>query len=135
MKAYFMEVNENEVVLAGYVSEMKVEDNTLKNYVGGVFCMIPITQEFVLIANQTNERIYEKYGLSIEKIEQKKGLPLNRAIVENQKVKQYLFGNLICIRRQNGAFVSIEDEDVEVIKKYIKPAFRLGKTIMVPNNM
>lgn len=65
------------------------------------------------------------------------GFPPTRFWYENGKVIDAFVGNLICCRAdlRTGEFTDILDEDVEVLNKVLKPAFKsdFGSYLLIPS--
>lgn len=66
-----------------------------------------------------------------------KQFPISRVWVEGTEIVDVFVGNLICIRADEatGEFASIREEDISVIRKYLKPVVPLksGKAMIIPD--
>ena len=66
-----------------------------------------------------------------------KQFPISRVWVEGTEIVDVFVGNLICIRADEatGEFTSIREEDISVIRKYLKPVVPLknGKAMIIPD--
>jgi hypothetical protein len=115
IKAYFMEVNENGVVFAGRVGEIENTLEQMQAFIGGELVVRPLTNTLVVVSgkDETQKR------------------PLNRAIVKDAEIAMLLTGNVMCVRQGEHGFASIEDADLEEIRKCLKPAFDLDGQIFV----
>ncbi|MDD6069773.1 MAG: hypothetical protein PUC12_03025 [Clostridiales bacterium] len=115
IRVYFMEVNENGVVFAGRIGVIKNTLQDIENYLGMPVKIVHLTEKLVVVMKQ--------------EMEQKS--PVNRAFVKNGKIVEIFTGNLICVRQEESEFSSIEDEDVDVIRKYLKPVFDLDGQLII----
>lgn len=119
IKAYFMEVNENGVVFSGRTGVIKNTFQALQDYMGMPVKMVHLTEKVVVIMK--------------EDIEQ--NAPVNRALVKEGNIEEIFTGNLLCVRQGKSGFDSIEDEDIDVIRKYLKPVFDLDGQLIIRKEM
>ena len=117
IKAYFMEVNENGVVFAGRIGVIKNTLQDIEKYLGIPVKIVHLTEKLVVIMKQ--------------EMEQEQNSPVNRAFVKDDKIVEVFTGNLICVRQEGSEFCSIEDVDVGVIRKYLKPVFDLDGQLII----
>ena len=115
IKAYFMEVNENGVVFSGRTGVIKNTFQALQDYMGMPVKMVHLTEKLVVIMKQEMEQ----------------NSLVNRAFVKDGKIVEIFTGNLICVRQEGSEFCSIEDVDVGVIRKYLKPVFDLDGQLII----
>lgn len=115
IKAYFMEVNENGVVFAGRIGVIKNTLQDIEKYLGIPVKIVHLTEKLVVIMKQEMEQ----------------NSLVNRAFVKDGKIVEIFTGNLICVRQEGSEFCSIEDVDVGVIRKYLKPVFDLDGQLII----
>lgn len=114
-----MEVNENGVVFAGRMDWIKNTFQEFQNYFGKSVKFVHLTEKLVIIMQE----------------ESSENAPLNRALVKDGNIVEIFTGNLICVRQDESGFRSIQDEDVNVIRKYLKPVFHLDGKIMIQKDI
>ena len=119
IKAYFMEVNENGVVFAGRLGWIQNTFEAFQNYLKTPAKVVHLTDKLVVITRQESD---EK-------------APLNRALVEEGNIEEIYTGNLFCIRQDESGFHSIQEEDVGVIRKILKPVFCLDGQIIIQKDI
>ena len=112
IKAIFLRVDE-ENIQRGYIGEIQ---NTLvdkQSYVGGYIEVISVDGVIDLICNEDGKLLH---------------LPSNRALVgEEGQILDVVVGNIVCVRHdKDGEFTSISEEDMETIKKYLRPCKIIG---------
>ena len=109
-EAYLLRVDE-DTPYKGYFAEVENSLKAEQDFVGGHIGVISLNDEVDLI--------YNEEGCILN-------LPVNRALVGSEgMILTLLLGNLMCVRHKDDEFVSIKEEDVEVINKHLIPAFRL----------
>ena len=113
IQAYCMEVNENGVVYTGRVREMDATREAMEQYIGGCVREISLQDGLVALAEKSSDS------------------PVNRALVRNGKIQEILTGIIVCVRKETGQYRSIEEEDVAIIRTYLKPVFDLNGNIMI----
>lgn len=110
IKAYLLRVDE-DTPYKGYFAEVENSLKAEQNFVGGLITTVSITDEIDLICNDE--------GILLN-------LPVNRALVDSEgRILTLLLGNLMCVRHKDDEFVSIKDDDLEIINRHLIPAFRL----------
>ena len=114
-----MVVNENGVVFSGRTGVIKNTFQALQDYMGMPVKMVHLTEKVVVIMK--------------EDIEQ--NAPVNRALVKEGNIEEIFTGNLLCVRQGKSGFDSIEDEDIDVIRKYLKPVFDLDGQLIIRKEM
>ena len=110
-----MEVNENGVVFAGRIGVIKNTLQDIEKYLGIPVKIVHLTEKLVVIMKQEMEQ----------------NSLVNRAFVKDGKIVEIFTGNLICVRQERSEFCSIEDVDVGVIRKYLKPVFDLDGQLII----
>ena len=104
--AYFLRCDQDRQY-KGYVGQI---ENTLKShqrYVGGLIQAVHITPEIIVICNDEGKLQH---------------LSLNRALLgDNSQVLDYFVGNILCVRRSEDEFASIEPEDIPIIEQHLVP--------------
>lgn len=119
IKAYFMEVNENGVVFAGRLGWIQNTFEAFQDYLKNPVKVVRLTEKLVVVMQQ-------------ESVE---NAPLNRALVKDGNIVEIYTGNLICIRQNESGFHSIQEEDVGVIRKILKPVFYLDGQIIIQKDI
>ena len=114
-----MEVNENGVVFAGRMGWIQNTPEAFRNYMGTPVKVVSLTEKLVVI---TRQKVNED-------------TPVNRALVRDGNVIETFNGNLICVRQDGKEFRSIQDEDVDVIRKFLKPVFSLDGQIIIQKDI
>ena len=56
-------------------------------------------------------------------------------IAKEGNIEEIFTGNLLCVRQGKSGFDSIEDEDIDVIRKYLKPVFDLDGQLIIRKEM
>lgn len=134
MKVYVMEVSENGVVYSGRMDNLQMDDQSIREFLNGDYCTYPISKEFVVIAHQKNEQVMDVENIQIDGIQQQLHLHVNRAFVQGKKMERLFFGNLIVVRIKENHWDDIKDEDVNAIKKHLKPAFYAKGMVYIPDD-
>lgn len=110
IKAYMMRVSDDGVVYKGYIGEIENSLKAKQEFVGGLIQVIPITSEIDLICNDEGKL---------------RNLPINRALFydtgKKDEMYDFVVGNCLCVRHNNsGYFTSILDEDIPIIRRFVK---------------
>lgn len=119
IKAYFMEVNENGVVFSGRMGVIKNTLQTVEDYLGMPIRLVHLTEKVVVIMKEDMEQ----------------NAQVNRALVQEGSIVEIFTGNLLCVRQGKSGFDSIEDEDIDVMRKYLKPVFDLDGQLIIQKEM
>ena len=109
-----MEVSENGVVFAGRLGWIQNTFEAFQDYLKNPVKVVRLTEKLVVVMQQ-------------ESVE---NAPLNRALVKDGNIVEIYTVNLICIRQNESGFHSIQEEDVGVIRKILKPVFYLDGQII-----
>ncbi len=114
IQAYFMEVNKNGVVYSGRIGEINSTCEAMEEYIGRYMREIDLQDGIVVLTEKTPHS------------------SRNRALVCNGKIEEILTGNLICVRKEQGKYISIREEDIRIIRDYLKPVFDLDGKLIIP---
>ena len=106
IKAYFLRQG-----FKAYLGEIA---NTLvdkQRYVGGYIEVISVDGVIDLICNETGKLLH---------------LPVNRALVDDDgEVLDVIVGDILIVRHHDGNFVDVHENDLQIIRKYLRPCFAL----------
>lgn len=105
--AYIMRV-ENEVDhFCGTLECITNSLSSMQNIVNGSIGIISIIDDIDIIYNENAQDLF---------------LPANRLLIDSYGNEQcVLFGNILCLRYEEGAYKSITNEDLIVIENHLKP--------------
>ena len=141
--AYIMRVDERGQQYQGYLSECEIRCKSScvykeRGYIVSCFCEKAIEKEsesFVRIENLGQCDMYEDFEmftlnsdiiLICKQDAVVRGLPLNRVVYDEAgKFITILAGNIFAVRRNGTEFMSICDEDIEIINQCLKPIVRI----------
>lgn len=106
MRAYFLRAS-NHVVYKGYLSELPNSLKAEQQYVGGGIETFMLNDDLVLVGAR-DAVIF--------------GKTLNRALYDKKgKFITVFAGNLLVVRYKGDTFDSIQEEDVKLIERMLKP--------------
>lgn len=106
VRAYFLRASDG-VVYRGYLSELADFPKAEQEYVGGEMEIFTLNDDLVLVSSR-DAVIF--------------GKTLNRALYdENGKFITAFAGNLLVVRYKGDAFDHIQEKDVELIERLLKP--------------
>lgn len=114
IQTYFMEVNKNGVVYSGRMGEINSTCEAMEEYIGGYMRELDLRDGIVVLTEKTPHS------------------SRNRVLVCNGKIEEILTGNLICVRKEQGKYISIREEDIRIIRDYLKPVFDLDGKLIIP---
>ena len=108
IKAYFMRAG-----YQGYFGEIQNTLEAKQEYVGGLIQVVSINGVADLICNEEGKILH---------------LPVNRAFVDdNGEVLDVIVGDILVVRHDEGDFVDVHENDLEIIVKHLRPCQIIGE--------
>lgn len=97
----------------GYFGELQNTLEAEQKYVGGLIQVVSLDGVVDVICNDEGKL---------------RGLPVNCAFVDaDDNVLDVFVGDLVCVRHDEGEFTDIHEEDLQIIRKYLRPCVILGE--------
>lgn len=114
IQAYCLDVNENGVLYKGRFKMITGLHQAMGEYMGGDYRELPVREDLVILTAKDPAK------------------PLNRMYVKAGEKPVILRGNLVCVRKLQGCYGSMTEEDVIELRQCLKPVFDLDGYVYIP---